>query len=797
MVTGSTSRAGGRPRIWPRHLAHFHSFVAAAFLAGCLPTDPPDAERVTFRLDFKQPYRVPAGAVVTPPIKIAVKDKVLRDAAYRLEATGIVRVDETGRGLHGLQRGTTSVRVVYPTATGAPDTVFQVQVVVSLVSIDPAQHTLTRLQDSVRLSANALDANESVVPNTTFRWFSHDTSVAKVSQTGVVTAVDEGTASITAEADSLEGRASVTVVQVASAVSLSPEADTLRTVGRSTRFAALAFDSTGHVITPAKPRWTSSDIQVAMVDGTGLVTATGAGSAKIIARVGSAADTATLVVAQVVRLLFILPAFDTLTAIDDTARLKAEARDSLRNVIPNPTVGWVSSDTTIVTVDQTGLLRALRNGAAVVTASSGRQSAFATVVVRQLVTQVRMAVDSVTLTGEGGAVSLDVVAFDRNGYVVSQAPRLRWASSMELVATVDSTGRVTAHGDGTTRVSASPLDAGAADTIRASSDTVTVTVTGAPQQLIAFESQRGIEVVRPDGSQRTVLIHNFVDMSVPEGLTYTDPAWSPDGTRLALSINRWDWGDCSTDNNVGGCVDVYTVSPGGSDPVNVSNYHLSWVVDDEAAWSPDGARIAFTSTRGWPAECSSGIYVMNADGSEVERLSDVPGANPAWAPDGSRIAFERRCDFWSENSAEIYIVNADGTGAVNLTNHPAHDYQPAWSPDGTQLAFVSNRDNEQRHDMWLMNADGTGARNLTSTLAAFLPGETNPAWSPDGTQIAFVASTSECECGTDLYVMRVDGTDVRRLTNTDSESEWRPTWGRAIRLQSPPDVPRRHPGSPR
>ena len=102
----------------------------------------------------------------------------------------------------------------------------------------------------------------------------------------------------------------------------------------------MTFDSSNNVIYTARPRWTSSDTTVARVDATGRATATGAGVDRIIARVGAAADTATLVVAQVVRLLAVTPGLDTLAAIAETARVVAVAFDSLNFPIPNPGVAW-------------------------------------------------------------------------------------------------------------------------------------------------------------------------------------------------------------------------------------------------------------------------------------------------------------------------------------------------------------------------------------------------------------------------------------------------------------------------
>src|SRR5205814_1805377 len=119
------------------------------------------------------------------------------------------------------------------------------------------------------------------------------------------------------------------------------------------------------------------DTLVGRVSASGLATAESAGTVKIIARVGTAADTATLVVAQTIAFLFVAPGLDTMVAIADTSRIAAIAKDSAAHPIPNPTVTWATSDPNVATVDARGLVRAVTNGLALVTASRGVQAAMA------------------------------------------------------------------------------------------------------------------------------------------------------------------------------------------------------------------------------------------------------------------------------------------------------------------------------------------------------------------------------------------------------------------------------------
>ena len=726
--------------------ARSQATLVALITAACfLPGEPSGSGRVTFVLDFAQPYRVPLAGDTQPPVKITADGQVLSGPSYHLESLdpGVVHVDPTGRGLEGLARGTASVRVVYETATGAPDTTFTVRVVVSRVAVSSASLAFTRLVDTSRLSATAYDAKDAAVPSVRFTWSSAEPHVASVDTAGLVRALNEGTVAITAEADNVAGSSSVSVTQVAAAVRMVPKLDTLRTVGRSTQFLARAFDDTNGVIRAAKPHWSSSNETVAGIDTAGLVTATGAGAAKIIARVGTAADTATIVVAQIVRFLVVKPAFDTLTAIADTARHTALAFDSLNFPIPRPTVTWASGDTAVATVDATGLVRATKNGAVLVTASAVGQSAFATIVVRQQTVTAQVSPHSVGLVGAGDTVRLGAVGLDRNGYPVPGAS-FAWHSGSECVATVNA-GLVTARGGGETAIIAALLGGGR-------SDTAAVSVTGASsgQAAIAYamtpdstwsnyNSENSVWGLCPGSGGGIVLVRGPVVTG--EWLTY--PSWSPDGGRLAFGSEDW-WS----------CGDVFTARPDGSElrlvtpyepdrGYGCSNYRTS------PAWSPDGTQIAFSDVFVVPGGNSFGIGIVNADGSNYRsfRVGGDWASRPTWSPDGTKLAFH--------SGAGILVMNADGTGVVQLNPNIGCTCVisgPAWSPDGSQIAF-------EAVGVWVMNPDGSGARALT--------GGSTPAWSPDGSRLVFSRSDG-------LYVINRDGTGLQRMASIPGATS--PAW---------------------
>ena len=127
--------------------------------------------------------------------------------------------------------------------------------------------------------------------------------------------------------------------------------------------------------------------------------------------------------------------------------------------------------------------------------------------------------------------------------------------------------------------------------------------------------------------------------------------------------------------------EVYTMNSDGSDQINLTNNPAD---DWFPTWSPDGKRIVFSSARdGEPAT----IYIMNADGSNLIRLTEPGNSLPAWSPDGTRIAFA--CYLPNSKKREICVMNIDGSGKNQLTKDKSYNGFPNWSPDGKELSMVA------------------------------------------------------------------------------------------------------------
>ena len=198
-----------------------------------------------------------------------------------------------------------------------------------------------------------------------------------------------------------------------------------------------------------------------------------------------------------------------------------------------------------------------------------------------------------------------------------------------------------------------------------------------------------------------------------------------------------------------GKYDIYVMNTNGEQQLNLTKNPL--VNNIEPTWSPDGKKIAFSSTR-------DGIYVMHANGRNIRRLTDQPGSSPAWSPDGKKIAFSSTQD----GNGNIYVMSTDGNNIHQLTNHPASDSNPAWSPNGRKIAFRSDRDGNW--EIYVMNADGTEQVQLTNTDS--LPNDfpvynRNPFWSPNSRKIGFDSNRNG---NYEIYLMDANGDNPTNLT---------------------------------
>ena len=240
------------------------------------------------------------------------------------------------------------------------------------VTVTPETVTLPALGATAQLSAAVLDQNGQVMAGTSVAWRSSDVSVAGVnSSSGLVTAVANGSVTVTATAGSASATAAVTVAQEADVVTVSPVADTLPVAG-TVRLSADASDSNGHPVGGAEFAWASGDTLVALVDGEGLVTGVSAGEAEVTATSAGVTGRARLTVVFLgpPAVVAVSPSADTITP-GETVRLAAEAFDANGFAVGDAEFAWSSSDVSVARVDASGRVTALAAGRAMVTAAVG------------------------------------------------------------------------------------------------------------------------------------------------------------------------------------------------------------------------------------------------------------------------------------------------------------------------------------------------------------------------------------------------------------------------------------------
>lgn len=248
---------------------------------------------------------------------------------------------------------------------------------------------------------------------------------------------------------------------------------------------------------------------------------------------------------------------------------------------------------------------------------------------------------------------------------------------------------------------------------------------------LAFTSWRSglpqIYVMNPDGSGV-----NRISSTVESAMT---PRWAPGGGLVAFA------GGDSLESEL----QIFVVSATGTNQVNLTQ--APGTVNVDPSWSPDGSKIAFTSTRDGNTE----IYVMNSDGSNSHRLTENSSSDwkPRWFPGGDAISFLSNRD----GKYEIFVMNPDGSHQVAVTDPPHDVWDYAWSSD-RRLAFSSLRaGNEDIYaTVWLT----VGEIQLTSDSL----NQNDPAWSPDGKKIAYKSFDG-------IHVVASDGSNDQWVPNSN------------------------------
>lgn len=322
---------------------------------------------------------------------------------------------------------------------------------------------LSALGASVTPAVSVVDANDHPIPEAVVTWSlaeGADPDVVELGSDGLITALGNGSAAVVARSETAEDTVVAVVRQVPASVAIAPDPapDTLL-AGSSLQLTAAAADSNGAAIGGMATVWTSEDPGVATVSESGQVTGQAVSaldSTRVIATVTPAADTLWVFVQPaILTSVVVSPDSVRITAIGAAAQLTAGALNQGGSPIPGETVTWTTLDAAIATVDASGEVTAVGNGATAIVATSTSDASLADtaiVVVQQEVAVVTVTPGSHTFRSLTETRQFEASATDAMG--VPMAEDFDWtddAGSPGIIA-VSATGLVTANLVGTSAV---------------------------------------------------------------------------------------------------------------------------------------------------------------------------------------------------------------------------------------------------------------------------------------------------------------------------------------------------------
>lgn len=385
---------------------------------------------------------------------------------YESADESIVTVDENGV-VTARDLGETIVQVTFEAAVGTVWVRVE-HVIVDLTFQDDPVH-LDYVGHRVALVPVGLDVEGNTVEQklTGLAWESSDESVARVDDDGLVTAVDDGVATILARYGDIEGEATVIVRQKAAVIQVwntdaaEPEEETslhFDQVGATARLSARAWDAADVRIPLASTdfEWTSTDPAVAVVNGEGLVTAAGRGQAGIRVERDGTTVIVPVSVSQTPTTIELTPQSLTFSSLGQTELLTAVVLDASGDPVATTpeSFGWESVNRSIVTVNGVGEITAVGNGTTKILVTFEGLSALADVTVTQVPATFEISPRD-TVLSLGQTFTPVVEARDAGGSSIELSDNdVVWRSSDESVAMVSLSGAISAVGTGFARIDA-------------------------------------------------------------------------------------------------------------------------------------------------------------------------------------------------------------------------------------------------------------------------------------------------------------------------------------------------------
>ena len=213
-----------------------------------------------------------------------------------------------------------------------------------------------------------------------------------------------------------------------------------------------------------------------------------------------------------------------------------------------------------------------------------------------------------------------------------------------------------------------------------------------------------------------------------------------------------------------------------SELINENRNEDQQIIITGAWWFPDGKKLACRASV--VHQLHKEIYVLDVDTLEIKNKTRTPDISEGWAsvsPDGRKIV----CSGWGEEglSTEIYVMSSTGADRINITNSPANERYPAWSPDGNWIAFeAAFRDDQEEDslDIFIMRPDGSDVRKLTSRADGRL--KNLPNWSRDSKWVVFTIRNEEGFALRDIYRVNIETGEKFQITHDGHPKAGTATW---------------------
>ena len=537
--------------------------------------------------------------------------------------------------------------------------------------------------ENTRVSPRALKDDGAPAAPVAVTWKSLRPDIASVDQNGVIVALapGQGTVQVTSTSG-LTATAPIVVqpsdiaIQEAVPVVMSPgDVDTLHVV---------VPGQGGRVVSPLALQWSAADPAVARVSLTGVVTAAAPGHTTLTVSGLLQSKTLDIVVHKTVEALAVLPTSknEVPLPIQGSAKFQVQALAADKSVVTEAQMRWTVGDTSLAAFDPaTVVLTGKKAGRTTLAVKGPGPGLVVTWQIRVIAAGLKL---SASRVGEplGRRFTLKASFADETGAVIGPATGVTWVSDNPQVAAVAEDGTVATAAYGHTRVTATA----------------------------------------PGGRRATAEVFVQGEIVLASSRTGRFQLYAAERSNLA---------------------------------------QLRKVMDDtalatEPAFSPDGSRIAFTTTRDGQPE----VYLMDADGTGVSRLTNSPGldGDASFTADGQAVVFHSQ----RTGHRQIFVQPITSSDALQLTQEPADNSQPTTSPDGELIAFVSNR--EGNNHIWLMAKDGSNQRALIKGQQSK---ESAPHFLRDGTLTYLVEQKESGRTVTQVVKTELASGKTTPLSGTD------------------------------